>query len=152
MQWLHFGIRYSSFRYKGFYKKIAAVPNVRLIPVNIDSYSLINGAQLVSAVTGSAGWEAALRSKPSIIFGTVWYQDCPGIFKAANVGDCRASLEKILNGYQVDQQKIINYLKAFGKSTIRAYIAPTSREASKLSKEESMKNITLAVLNELERV
>lgn len=149
MQWLHFGTGYSSFRYRGFYERMARIPKVMLVPVSTSSYRLINESHAVSAVTGSAGFEAVLRSTPAVIFGTVWYEDCPGVFKAASVIACRAALEKIAHGYKIDQQKIINYLKAFERATIRAYIAPSAGKASGISKTECMERIADAVLKEL---
>lgn len=149
VQWVHFGIRFSSSRYIGYYKKIAQIKNVRLIPLAASSYQLINNSQFVSAVTGSAGWEAALRSKPSVIFGTVWYQDCPGVFKVGSVEDCRQAVGVIAGGFRIDQQNIVNYLKCFDNATVRGFIAPSSGKASKVSKEECKKNISQAIIQVL---
>ena len=30
---------------------------------------------------GTAGWEAVVREKPCLLFGSLWYQDCPEVFK-----------------------------------------------------------------------
>ncbi len=149
VQWVHFGIRFSSFRYRGYYEKIARIRNVRLLPLDINSYKLINTSQLVSAVTGSAGWEAVLRSKPAIIFGTVWYQDCPGIFKATGVEDCRKAVDTIIAGFRIDQAKMVHYLKCFDAVTFRGFIASSAGRASNVSKEECIRNISEAVVREI---
>lgn len=150
VQWAHFGIRFSSFRYRGYYKKIAQIKNVQVIPLGTSSYQLINNSHCVSAVTGSAGWEAVLRSKPAVIFGAVWYQDCPGIFKASSVKDCRQALDAIAAGFLVDERRLIHYLKCFDAVTIRGFIAPSSGKASTVSKEECMQNISRAIIRELQ--
>lgn len=149
LQWIHFGIRFSSFRYAGYYRRIARIKNVRLVPVAESSYRLMNEAQAVSAVTGSAGFEAVLRSKPAVIFGTVWYEDCPGIFKVGNTESCRAAFSRIASGFEVKQQAIITYLKCFDAVTIRAFISALAGKASNVSKEECMRNITSAIIHAL---
>lgn len=149
IQWLRFGLGFFSARYRGYYKRIAEIKHVRLVPVETNSYSLIDASQAVAAVTGSANWEAVLKSKPAITFGYVWYQDCPGILRANNVATCREAIEKIKQGYKVDQQKIINYLKSFEQATIRGFLSNTAGKGSKLSKEECMKNITEFLIGEL---
>lgn len=150
VQWVHFGIRFSSFRYRGYYKKIAQIKNVQVIPLGTSSYQLINSSQCVSAVTGSAGWEAVLRSKPAVIFGTVWYQDCPGILRAESVENCRQAIDAIRAGFPIDARRIVHYLKCFDSATIRGFIAPSSGKASTVSKEECMQNISRAIIRELQ--
>ncbi|MDO8594514.1 MAG: hypothetical protein Q7R93_03295 [bacterium] len=149
MQWLHFGTRFSSTRYCGYYERIARIRNVKIISPNTSSYELINGSEAVAAVTGSAGWEAVLRSKPAILFGTVWYEACPGVTVVKSVGDCRKAFEKVIFGSPIDQKDIINYLKSLDEATIHAYISSTAGKASRIRKEECMRNIAEALIKEL---
>ena len=151
LQWLDLGLNFPSFRYKGYYQRIAGIKNVKIIPINENSYDLIDRARVIAAVTGSAGWEAALRGKPAIIFGYVWYQDCPGVFKANDVKSCQNALKEIANGFKIDRQKIINYLKSFDEATIRGFIAATASRASGLTGQESMENIARLILKEMEK-
>lgn len=151
-QWLLTGLNFTSCRYKGYYKRIAKLKNVRLVPIKTDTYALINKAQAVATVTGTAGWEAILRLKPCIIFGYPWYRDCPGAFGVNNVESCQEAIKEIINDFNIDQQQIINYLKSFDDSTIHGRIAPGFEKNSKFTKEESAKNITKAILSEIKRL
>ena len=63
-QWLFTGLNFTNSRYQGYYKKIAKIKNVALIPIEVDTYTLISRSQAVASVTGTAVWEAAL--KPAI--------------------------------------------------------------------------------------
>ena len=36
---------------------------------------------------GTAGWEAVVREKPCLLFGSLWYQDCPEVFKIESMDD-----------------------------------------------------------------
>jgi hypothetical protein len=151
LQWMDLGYGFSSSRYRGYYQRIADIKNVELVPVDGSSYALINRSRCVAAVTGSAGWEAIMRSKPAIIFGHVWYYDCPGIFLADGVPSCAGALQKIAGGFAVNQQLIINFLKSFDEATIHGFIAATAARASGLTGKESMNNIAQLLLKEMEK-
>ncbi len=152
VQWLPRGLNYFSSRYQGYYKKIAQLKNVKLIPIETNSYTLINKAQLVATITGSTGWEAALRFKPVIIFGYPWYRDCPGVFKVNSTESCKEALKKIIAGFKISQQQIINYFKSFDEATIHGYVDDFGRKNSKLTEEENVRNITQAILAEIEKI
>lgn len=149
IQWLRFGTDYSDDRYRGYYQKMARIPKVRIVPVNTNSYELIRRSQAVITVSGSAALESALLCKPAIIFGYPWFQHCPGILKADGAESCRKALEKIVSGFKIDRQEILNYLKSFEEASIPAFIDHSAGRGSVLSREESMKNIAQAVLKEL---
>ena len=44
------------------------------------SRQLIDHAQAVVTLTGTAGLEALLRGKPAFIFGYAWYRQFPGVY------------------------------------------------------------------------
>ncbi len=142
---------YSNFRYKGYYEKIAKLENVFLIPTDTDTYTLINKSRAVATVAGTAGWEAILRRKPVLIFGYVWYRDCPYLFKVNDVRSCQEAFKEITGNFRIEEQKIINYLKSFDEATTHGYFEEIDAPDSKLTKEENKKGITQAILNELEK-
>lgn len=147
--WLKTKIFYSSSRYPGYYQKIAKIKNVKLVPININSFDLINKSGAVALATGTAGWEAILRSKPVLVFGYPWYRDCSCIFRVSSVEECQEALKKIAQGFTINQQAVINYLKSFDNATIHGYIESFIEKNSKLTKQESMQNITKVILEQL---
>ena len=120
-QWITNSKRYFSYRYRGYYKEIIRLPNVRLMPVVTSNYDLINNARAVATVTGTPGWEALLRSKPVLVFGYPWYQHCSGVFKVNSAESCKIAIEKIINGFKVEKQAIINFLYHFGNLSWPGY-------------------------------
>ena len=90
-QWLPRGAKYFDYRYAGFYEKIQRIKNVRLVPVTTDTFTLIERAQTVATITGTAGWEAVLRGKSALCFGYSWYRHCPGIWRVNDAATCRAA-------------------------------------------------------------
>src|SRR3989344_765205 len=149
IQWPRIGLEFSSYKYRGYYQKISEIKNVKIVPLETDSYKLNKESQAVATITGASGWEAMLWSKPAIIFGYPWYIDCPGIFRVRDADTCREAIRLIINGYKPNPQWIINYLKSFGKAAILGYAALAAGEGSNLSRSESMKIMTDFLLSEL---
>lgn len=63
-----------------FVRRLRALPNVRLIPPDLDTYALLRACRCVASCVGTAGWEALLMGKPSIAFGAAWWRRLPGAF------------------------------------------------------------------------
>lgn len=122
-QWLAANIGSYLYRYPGYYEEIAKIKNTHFVPITTSTYDLINKSQAVATVTGTAGWEAILRSKPVLVFGYVWYMYCNGVFRVEDMISCQKAMQKIAEGYKPSQQKIINYLFALDKNSIRARYA-----------------------------
>jgi capsule polysaccharide export protein KpsC/LpsZ len=49
-----------------FYKRLKLLPNVELVPININGIKLIKNSELVIVVDGSSGFEAILMGKPVV--------------------------------------------------------------------------------------
>lgn len=81
-----------------FYERLAAIPNVVLVPTKIDTFDLIKRSLFVATVTGTAGWEAVNLGKPALVFGKAWYERLPGVFKYKPDID----LDKVI-GFKSDQ-------------------------------------------------
>lgn len=149
IQWLFRGLDYFDYRYKGYYQKIAKLKNVHLVPVNYSSIKLVSHSQAVATVTGTVAWEGVLRGKPGMIFGYPWYRDCAGIFTITSPADCQKIFHKIINGYVINKQDVINFLYYFDKGTIHGYINMDIENNTALTRAESAANIRSALIKEL---
>ena len=94
-QWFPHRTETHLYRYEGYYRAIAIKKNVRLVPAETHPYELIKNAQAVATVTGTTGWEALCRSVPALVFGSVWYMYCDGVFRIDNLGDCQDAIKAI---------------------------------------------------------
>lgn len=151
-QWLPRGYNFFSYRYAGYYKAIAKIKNVVLIPIKTDTFDLIQKCQVVATVTGTAGWQAVLRLKPALVFGFPWYQHCPGVFRINGVESCRNVFEEIKTNNKVEKQGIINFLYAFGQASYHGYFSDYGKRQSTLSEKENMKDILNILLAELDKI
>ncbi|KKS00007.1 MAG: hypothetical protein UU49_C0001G0007 [Candidatus Magasanikbacteria bacterium GW2011_GWC2_41_17] len=150
-QWLTGGINFTNFRYKGYYNPIAQLKNVRLISTETDSIVLIEKAQVVATISGTGGWEGLMRLKPVIVFGYPWYRDCVGVFKVNSVDTCKKAFAQIVSVFEIKQQEITNFLYSLDQVSCRGYLEELYREQAQISVEENSKNLTRALLNELDK-
>jgi hypothetical protein len=56
-------------RLPSWYRRLAQISCVRLLPIETDPYSLIDSSECVATVAGTIGGEALIRGKPVIAFG-----------------------------------------------------------------------------------
>lgn len=150
-QWLTGGVNYTSFRYKGYYRSLAQLKNVRLISSESDSIKLIERAQAVATISGTGGWEGLMRLKPAIVFGYPWYRDCAGVFKVNSVDTCKKAFAQIVSGFEVRQQEITNFLYSLDQVSCRGYLEELYREQAQISTEENTKNLARTLLDELNK-
>lgn len=60
-------------RPKGFYKRVANMPDVRLVNPFMNNFEIMNNAKLVCTITGTAGWESFIFGKAPLVIGNVYY-------------------------------------------------------------------------------
>jgi len=149
LQWLPFNIDSRLYRYAGYYKKIAKLKNVFLVSVETPSQILTNSSKAVATITGTAAWEAVMRSKPSLLFGYNWHMYCDGVFKINNLDDCKMAIKKIYEGFLPSSQKVINFLHAFSKVTALAPYYKIRKFPDLTSKKIVVENISQLITSHL---
>lgn len=137
-------------RTEDYYDEILTRANVRLIPVSTSTYALIEKAEAVATVTGTAAREAVFRGKPALVFGNVWFMYCDGIFRVGSVASAKDAFQKIQNGYAPDKQKVLNFLAAFDRVSFRGFHSRRWKVGQNLdmSESENSKNIARAFYEE----
>lgn len=147
--WLRTKTRYSSSRYPGYYERIARIPGVRVVPIETDTFSLLEHARAIATITGTAGWEALLRGKRPLVFGIPWYRDCPGVLLVRSLEDCRNAIASILSATAVREEDVLAFLKALEETGTRAHIGGSEAVVPVIGKEESMRAIVATLNREL---
>ena len=102
-----------------FFHRLKRLPKVTLLPCWVDTYQLIKQCRFVATITGTAGFEALKFGKPTLVFGTPWYGDFPGVFRYGP--DVR--YQHIVE-YQSDHQKLE---QAMGRLMQRAHQGSVDR-------------------------
>lgn len=131
-------------RIKEFYDGLLSNPRVSLVPFEVNSFSLISNAIAVSTVTGTVGWEAAVRKKPVIIFGSIWYERMKGIIRIFD-DESASKIKEFIDNYEYDEQAIVDYLNAFAKVSFIAYHYKGYKDSTGITEEETINNICNAL-------
>ena len=100
-----------NFRSVAYYKEISELENVRLLPLDSNTFELIDNSKVVATVTGTSAWEGVIRGIPALVFGYCWFKHCNGVFYVYSYESVKEALKKILDGYKVN----INEVKVFAK-------------------------------------
>lgn len=82
-------------RRKLFFRRLRALPNVRLVPSSYSTYKLMRRARFVTTISGTACWEAIKGGKKCLIFGKAWFSSLPGVHTYRDVFDFPAFIESI---------------------------------------------------------
>jgi len=123
------------YRNREFYESISEYSNVQIIPVEIDSFEIIDKAKCTVSATGTVTLESAARGVPAIVFGSVWFDAIEGVVKVNTKQDVENLFNKINNGYKPDKDKIAQYLQVAWECSSTEY---PDLLLSNISEEESV--------------
>lgn len=122
-----------------FYRKVSALPNVKLINYDVNIKTLIIKSKGVITVNSTAGYEALLLDKSVFLLGRVFYECFPNVVKLSNFKAIRniskVSYEKDVSSYFIAYK---NYCY-FGKLAIK--------ENYDVNDKENLMNIAIAIQN-----
>uniref|UniRef100_UPI003FA7C3A5 capsular polysaccharide export protein, LipB/KpsS family n=1 Tax=Pseudomonas sp. VB3 TaxID=2994641 RepID=UPI003FA7C3A5 len=103
-----FGIQTSE-----FYRKVSALPAVRLIKPAQNIKKLMLKSKGLITVNSTAGLEALVLGKPVYLLGKVFYQDFPGVVRLKNFSDLPVALNMPVS----DAVDITNYIVGYRRFT-----------------------------------
>ena len=136
-------------RYAGYYREMAEIRNVTLVPMEVPSAELINKAQTVATVTGTSLWEAVLSGKPSLMFGYNWFMHCDGVFLISDVTSAMSALEKIKNGYTPDKNRVLSFFVALDRVSVVGYGRTKRNKTREIPEDERLENLFLGYYQRL---
>lgn len=71
----------SRYRGRNWFSRLRTIPKVFCLDNSVLSKDAIDASFAVASINGTAGWEALLKCKPVIYFGTAWYSSFPSVHK-----------------------------------------------------------------------
>ncbi len=95
-----------------FYRKVAAIPNVRLVSPFFNIKKLILESKGVITINSTAGFESIVLGRPVYVLGRVFYERFPNVYRLSNFNDLRDTL-----GAQW-QESADKYIMAYYKYTL----------------------------------
>jgi hypothetical protein len=132
-------------RIKEFYTDMLKNKRVKFVPLDIDTYTLMQNATAVATVAGTVGWEALMHKIPVIIFGLVWYEKMPGVLRITDSASASGIME-FIKTYSFNEQHVLAYLKAFADNSILAYKYKGEKERTNIEEDVCVNNLTAEIL------
>ena len=129
-----------------FYRDILSLDKVKLISSKVSTSDLIKSSYAVATVTGTAGWEAICYKKPVLLFGHIFFQFGPGVFKIKTNEDLKIALLKIQNGQtEISQENLYRFLNCCSEYLIHGFSNEVYFKESQIDWNENLSNISSAV-------
>jgi hypothetical protein len=104
-------------RSRAFYRELTELYNVTLVDARVNTFDLIKGAKAVATITSTAGWEAFIFGKPVVVFGDVFFEQCPGVAKFDLSDDFATRLSNYVEHYRADESVIRRAVIAYFGAT-----------------------------------
>ena len=100
-----------------FYREIGQIPGVRILHYAHESRALVDGCQVVFALTGTIAYEAALLGKPVIVFARNFFNDLPNVrycgTPEALPAVVRAAMQDVARDSEPEIVEVLARLKAW---------------------------------------
>ena len=137
------------FRTESYYRDLLECPNVSLVSLNCDSFSLIDRCDAVASAGGTVCWEAAARGKPALSFAVSWFKCCHGIFLIDTRASLVAALEAIHNGFAPDAYLVSAFAQIVKEFSYDGAIGGTSSLQHRGISEEDNAHVIFKALSDI---
>ncbi len=127
-----------------FYDRISKVSDrIQFVSESADPFELIDRAQAVVTISGTIGWESAVRGTPVLIFGRAWYEQMPRVLKVKSADELVSALSAIKMLKNKDLTDEINdFHMKLEQNFIKAKHYKTYVNNDDVTMTESVSNIT----------
>ena len=126
-----------------FYKNLKALGNVELVPLTYESFDLLDNAQVLATVTGTAALEAVIRGRYALIFGFPWFRACEGMIPIKKNNDLIKAFSMIENNTVISKEKIKDFFKIIDQNSMIGYTGEGMHKyLPHITKERNIENLT----------
>lgn len=115
------------------YKKILALPNVKLVHSNINSQELISKSQGVIVINGSVGFEGLFHKKPIILFGDEYYDKLSMVTKITSLTTLPNVISNALSNFKFNNKELNALMQSVDNQTISIHYASIIKDGVVLS-------------------
>nr|WP_306822621.1 hypothetical protein [Prochlorococcus marinus] len=139
-------------RSKLYYKKIMALPNVRLVKPSTSTFELIRKSKGLITINGTAGMEAALIGKPVITIGNAVFNNYYNILKLKDIPRRKwaENIRSYTRGFKFNKTKLIKYVaQVFSQCNSFDFVEPQNSDA--VIEKENILKIFNHINNEIKK-
>ncbi|MCY7294349.1 hypothetical protein [Alteromonas sp. a30] len=99
------------FRDERYYTELNDIPNVSLMSLSLDSFTLMAKSEAVASAGGTVCWEAIARGLPALSFAVSWFRPCHGVYFI----DSEKALQTAINNIEQGVRPEVYLVKAFAQ-------------------------------------
>ena len=134
-----------------YYRRLASISErVYFSSVDDDPFLLIDKAEATVTVSGTIGWESAIRGTPSLIFGRAWYEGMPNVYRIRDKQDLIDTWSRISGAStDVSFEEILAFHGALEASFVTATHYKSYIGKGDVSMEQSVTNLVTSISNYL---
>jgi len=114
----HPGQKAKNWRSTEIYKKIIALPNVRLIHYDVNNYEMISKSNLVILINNSSGLEALFYKKPVIVFADAFYDVTSMVKKVEKIEDLPSVIHDSLFSFKFSNDELSFLMESIERNHI----------------------------------
>ena len=109
----------------GYFDRLANIPNVSLVPLDVSATALLEHSMGVVTITGTIGWEAILRGVAVITMASAWFEAPQVTLPARDALTMTQALQKIDAGWRPDAQAVKDHLAVLESIGARCFVNPS---------------------------
>lgn len=95
------------FRSKEYYDEIVSL-GIDLVPIDYNTYNLITKSDYSASINGTVLIESVVNKTPAIMFGNMWIESLPNIYKVKNAQELHSILTTERGSLEYDENQIID--------------------------------------------
>jgi len=141
----------ASGRDASFYKRLKSISyRVKFSSVDATPFDLIDNALATVTISGTIGWESAIRGTPTLVFGRAWYENMPRVHKIKSKKDLLRVIPFLEQEKNADLQALImSYHSEIEKKIIKAKHYKAFLKNSDIDIKDSKANLVNALSDRL---
>ena len=127
-------------RHKEYFERLSKIKNLYFIDDRFKNEDLINNSGAVATVNGTVGWESLNHNKKILIFGDIWYKNCPGVSTIESSDQCFGILKDLENNSEEvgpNEQKVTSFRNELINNTYNEFVDKFDYQ-NKLSEKKVM--------------
>ncbi len=129
-------------RHAAYYDDLVRLGKVRILPMETDTFELVEKCQAVATISGTVGWEALFKGKAVLLFGHHFYQYATGVYSISSVEQVKDALRHILKGIETPTLAAIRqYMRSMALAGSYGFIDVFYAKHAKPDEVEVVKNL-----------
>lgn len=131
-----------------YYRRLLEISDrVKFTSESENPFDLIDNAEAVVTISGTIGWESAIRGTPTLIFGRAWYEGMPRVFKVKTKKDLQLAWQSVPELKNKDiHNDILRYHAQLETQFVKAKHYKAFLNNIDVAMQDSINNITNSVI------